>query len=115
MKKKILSGIFALALLIAAGYGVSKSMNGNADLSLLALSNVEALAQSEDGDGTGPCYTLQSSSINRVVCYGGYTYITTYSFDCVGGNGSCSGTIGSTGTDCQGNSFDSRETISRNC
>jgi hypothetical protein len=52
MKKKILSGIFALALLITSGYGVSKSVNGNADLSLLALDNVEALAQYEDGDGT---------------------------------------------------------------
>jgi len=114
MKKKILSGIFALALLITAGYGVSKSMNGNADLSMLALSNVEALAEGERR-GNGACYTLQSSSIDRVVCYRGYAYITTYSFDCVGGNGSCSGTIGSMGTDCQGNSFDSRETISRNC
>jgi len=49
MEKKILSGIFALALLITAGYGVSKSMNGNADLSMLALSNVEALASGEGG------------------------------------------------------------------
>jgi hypothetical protein len=40
--------IFALALLTIAGYGVSKSVNGNADLNDLALSNVEALAQSED-------------------------------------------------------------------
>ena len=47
MKKKILSGVFALALLITAGYGVSKSVNGNAYLFVLALSNVEALAQSE--------------------------------------------------------------------
>ena len=114
MKKKILSGIFALALLITAGYGVSKSVNGNGDLSFLVLSNVEALAEGEGG-GNGACYTLQSSSIDQMVYYGGYAYITTYSFDCVGGNGSCSGTIGSTGTDCQENSFDSRETISRNC
>lgn len=47
MKKKILSGIFALALLITAGYGVNKSVNGNADLSVLALSNVEALVCSD--------------------------------------------------------------------
>ena len=51
MKKKILSGLFALALLATAGLGVSKSMNGNADLSDLALANVEALAQSEGGGG----------------------------------------------------------------
>ncbi|NMB50693.1 MAG: hypothetical protein GX997_09670, partial [Bacteroidales bacterium] len=34
-------------LILLAGYGVSKSVNGNADLSLLALSNVEALANDE--------------------------------------------------------------------
>lgn len=51
MKKKILSGVFALALLATAGFGVNKSMNGNADLNDLALANVEALAQSEIGDG----------------------------------------------------------------
>jgi hypothetical protein len=51
MKKKILSGIFALALLISTGYGVSKSMKSNAGLSDLALMNVEALAQTESGNG----------------------------------------------------------------
>jgi len=51
MKKKILSGVFALALLATAGFGVNKSMNGNADLSDLALANVEALAQSKIGNG----------------------------------------------------------------
>lgn len=60
MEKKILSGIFALALLITAGYGVSKSVNGNADLSLLALSNVEALAQGESGgrEDCEPAYDI---------------------------------------------------------
>jgi hypothetical protein len=47
MNKKILSGVFALALLGTTGYGVNKSMNGNADLSNLALNNVEALAKGE--------------------------------------------------------------------
>ena len=37
--EKILSSIFALALPVTAGYGVSKSVNGNADLNDLALSN----------------------------------------------------------------------------
>ena len=50
MKKKILSGIFALALLATSGFGVQKSMESDADLSGLALSNVEALAQSETND-----------------------------------------------------------------
>ncbi|RNC64166.1 NVEALA domain-containing protein [Proteiniphilum sp. X52] len=40
MKKKVLSGLFALALLASAGFGVHKSMNGNAGLSDLALANV---------------------------------------------------------------------------
>ena len=47
MKKKILSGIFALALLVATGYGVNQSMKSDADLSDLALMNVEALANGE--------------------------------------------------------------------
>ena len=47
MKKKLLSGVFSLALLVATGYGVSKNLNSNADLSMLALSNVEALANGE--------------------------------------------------------------------
>ena len=41
-------------LILLAGYGVSKSVNGNADLSLLALSNVEALANDE---ATPFCYS----------------------------------------------------------
>ncbi len=47
MKKKLLSGIFALALLVTTGYGVNKSMKSDAGLSNLALKNVEALAQGE--------------------------------------------------------------------
>lgn len=44
MKKKILSGLFALALLVTAGFGVQTSMKSDAILTDLALSNVEALA-----------------------------------------------------------------------
>ena len=79
MKKKILSGIFALALLVATGYGVSKSVNGNADLSLLALSNVEALATGETSEefynATGCRETTE-----RVSCLGkdGNTYSYAY-------------------------------------
>ncbi len=67
MKKKILSGIFALALPITAGYGVSKSMNdnANADLSLLALSNVEALAFEQWGPDPEP------GTYCDLDCYGG--------------------------------------------
>lgn len=47
MKKKVLSGLFALALLVATGYGVNQSMKSETGLSDLALMNVEALAQNE--------------------------------------------------------------------
>jgi hypothetical protein len=50
MKKKVLlSGLFALALLATAGYGMNQKVKSNANLSDLALANVEALAQSENG------------------------------------------------------------------
>ena len=48
MRKKVFSGVFALALLATAGWGVNKSLSNDAGLSDLALSNVEALAQNED-------------------------------------------------------------------
>lgn len=51
MKKKILSGLFALALLATAGFGVQKSMKSDAGLNILVLANVEALAQNEGGGG----------------------------------------------------------------
>lgn len=47
MKKRILSGIFALVLLGSAGYGVNQSMKSNFELTDLALLNVEALANDE--------------------------------------------------------------------
>ncbi|SFL51819.1 NVEALA domain-containing protein [Proteiniphilum acetatigenes] len=50
MRKKILSGLFALALLAATGYGVIENQRSEANLSDLALRNVEALAQSESGN-----------------------------------------------------------------
>ncbi|KUK58392.1 MAG: hypothetical protein XD81_1134 [Bacteroidetes bacterium 38_7] len=59
MKKKILSGIFALALLGATGYGVNQSLKSDADLSDLALMNVEALANGE-GSPNVECSTLCS-------------------------------------------------------
>ena len=50
MKKKVLSGVFALAPLATAGWGVNKSMSNDAGMSDLALSNVEALATGESGN-----------------------------------------------------------------
>jgi len=52
----MLSGLFALALLATAGYGVNKSMNSDANLSDLALANVEALANGEIKSGDS-CYS----------------------------------------------------------
>ncbi|RNC63316.1 NVEALA domain-containing protein [Proteiniphilum sp. X52] len=43
MEKRVLSGLFALALLTTAGLGVNKSLKSHAGLSDLALANVEAL------------------------------------------------------------------------
>jgi hypothetical protein len=47
MRIKVFSGVFALALLATAGWGVNKSMSIDAGLSDLALKNVEALANGE--------------------------------------------------------------------
>ncbi len=47
MKKFLISSIFAVALIATTGWGVNKSMNSDANLSDLALANVEALAQGE--------------------------------------------------------------------
>ena len=49
MKTKILGGIFALAVMVATGYGVNRSMEKEADLPEMALKNVEALADNEIG------------------------------------------------------------------
>ena len=65
MRKKILSGVFALALLATAGLGVNRSLKSDAGLSDLALANVEALAQGEDGTNVGYCYMEQSFSSNN--------------------------------------------------
>ena len=57
MKTKILGGVFALAVMVATGYGVNRSMENNANLSDMVLKNVEALAQFEGGSGWGDCHT----------------------------------------------------------
>ena len=43
MKKKFLTGLFALALLVTTGFRVNKSMENNAKLNNLMLVNMEAL------------------------------------------------------------------------
>ncbi|MDD3969418.1 MAG: NVEALA domain-containing protein [Proteiniphilum sp.] len=64
MKKKLLSGIFSLALLIATGYGVSQNLKSDAGLSDLALRNVEALARSENPGTDWDC-----DPSDTIVCY----------------------------------------------
>lgn len=55
-KKRILNGIFALALLVTIGFGVQKSLKSDFELNNLALMNVEALADGESGSGiSGRC------------------------------------------------------------
>ena len=69
MRKKLLPGILALAVLLIAGYGMHRSMNSYGDLSDMALKNVLALADGEDpdpgedgngGTSVGYCYVMQS-------------------------------------------------------
>ena len=45
MKKKILSGVFALALLATADFGVSQNLKKDITLSDMVLANVETLAK----------------------------------------------------------------------
>ena len=80
MKKKVLSGLFALALLVATGYGVNKSMKNEAGLSVLAMNNVEALAQNEGGDGCRWA-TRETSQGWEAICI-----ITGVGYDCTCGD-----------------------------
>lgn len=79
-KKRILSGIFAIAFMTVAGLGVNMSVNHDTTLSDIALTNVEALAQSETSEefyaATG-CH----ATIENVSCTGkdGKTYSYAYS------------------------------------
>lgn len=51
-KKRILSSIFAIALMAVVGMGISKNVNSNENLSKLALGNIEALALINGEDGS---------------------------------------------------------------
>ena len=46
-KKKVLSGLFALALLATTAVGVAESKKSEATMSDLAMANIEALANGE--------------------------------------------------------------------
>ena len=80
MKKKILSGLFASALLIAAAIGAMESKKSEAGLSDLAMANLEALATGEDGgfySCTRYCYEeagwdckIYANGVLMNTCYG---------------------------------------------
>lgn len=64
MKKFLISSIFAVALIATTVWGVNKSMNSDANLSDLALANVEALAQNENPGTDWDC-----APSTKIVCY----------------------------------------------
>lgn len=86
MRKRILSGLFALALLATAGFGVQKSMKSEAGLSDLALANVEALAQNEDGnDSKGYASVLTTLMSTHIRCVNTIAITTkTFNVNCLG-------------------------------
>jgi hypothetical protein len=50
-KKQLFTGIFAIALVVAAGYGVKSSMNDDVLMDDLVKAHIEALANGESGNG----------------------------------------------------------------
>lgn len=100
---KVFGAIAALAIAIVSAFNVN--LNTNSEVSMLTLSNVEALAQ-EDSGGS-PCRTLSSGSsvvgwltgcdVPRPSC-------RQYSYYCLGSNGqSCRPGTSFVYYDCNGN------------
>jgi hypothetical protein len=54
MKKKIFASLIVIAIAAVAAFNVNLSLNQENDMSVLALANIEALAQNESG-GTVYC------------------------------------------------------------
>lgn len=98
MRKKVFSGIFALVILLIAGYGVNKSMNSHVDLNDLALRNVLALADVENPDpgegGSKTCLTDQKRTQRRIPCYASMVTAECYEFSCTGSGDYCIGATG---------------------
>ncbi|MDD4686440.1 MAG: NVEALA domain-containing protein [Clostridia bacterium] len=104
MKKSFLLDVLALTLLTTAGWGVSKTMQGDTNLSDLALSNVEALAQNENG-GDGSCSQSSDSWYEELGCIA-----TSYSCN----DGTSSSCIEGLAVSCPDGSR-SNETSAKNC
>lgn len=96
MRKKILFGLLSLTVLVASGYGVSKSLQNESGFSGLVLANVEALAQLEF-PGEKRCLTDQDKRSGRMNCAANMVEITVYSFSCSGTGSTCVGATGYTG------------------
>ena len=107
MKKKLLPGIVALAVLLIAGLGMNRSMASYGDLSDVALQNVLALADGEDGgegwDGPAPgewgenakkCGSLPLLTPFSFFCDGRPAFGINVSFECVSSGDYCEGTVG---------------------
>ena len=68
-KKKLFSGLFALALLATTVVGITESRKSEATMSDLIIVNVEALAQMENGSPCGgPKIYGDCESRNQVNC-----------------------------------------------
>jgi hypothetical protein len=89
MKKKILGVTLIITLAVVAAFNINLSKsNAKGEL---ALANVEALAQSETGGGSGPCGTYYLDIELFANCYGVDQVVGEYeSYTCLGGAyGSC--------------------------
>ena len=75
-KKRLLSGLFASALLIAAGAGAIESRKSEASLSDLAMANVEALAQESGEDFVFTCGRYEGR------CWAGFPTPSGLHFNC---------------------------------
>jgi len=100
MKKKVFLSFFILGLLVLS---LIKSTNKVPTTSEILLLNVEALATNEN---VGFCITTQNHTFISLKCENGTNVgVWQYSFTCTGGKGSCYGTLGTGGVDCNGNTF----------
>lgn len=103
MKKKLLPGIVALAVLLIAGLGMNRGIASYGDLSDVALQNVLALADGEDwgdpdpgesGDEVKLCGTRTTSEEITITCNGRFITATNFSFECTSSGDHCKGVSG---------------------
>lgn len=72
MIKKIISGLFALALITATGYGVINNIKKDNTISEFGIINIEALASNEgeiDYNKLHDCYDRITSSGNTIMTH----------------------------------------------